>query len=69
MQIKTSVSSSQGSLKTYADRILKRRAAASATVLVLCGWPTTGQTERRIDGRITLTAIDAISVISSQVDG
>ena len=36
---------------------------ASAVVLVLHGWATTGQTDRRRDECITLTLIDAISVI------
>ena len=35
----------------HADRMLNRRAAASAAVLVLRGWPTTGQTDRQTDTR------------------
>ena len=47
----TSVSRSHGSLETDADRMLDRRAATSAAVLVLRGWLTTGQTDRQTDTR------------------
>ena len=59
----TTVSRSHSSFKTYAGRMLNRRAAASAAVLVLRGWPTTLQTDGQTPDRcITLTAIDAVSV-------
>jgi len=49
-QTSTSLSNSHGSLKADADRILNRRAAATADVLVLL-LPTTRQTDRRTPDR------------------
>ena len=66
----TCISSSHGSLETDAGRMLNRRAAASAAVMVLHVWPTTGQTDERTDRQtadryIMFTATDAVRLGSA----
>ena len=65
----TNVLSLHGSPEIDDDRMLNRRAAASAAALVLRGLPTMGQTDRQTADRcIMLTTVDDVSVKMNKID-